>query len=190
MERRIPIVRMDCPTCIPTIEKSVTRLEGVEDAKGNYISKNLKVVYDSDKVSLEEIEEAIEDVGYQIAYKKYPSVLDRLRGLFGGEKKEDTGVETIWDEDFPGKVLHSSRPAVILFSSKTCPSCQMFKPRYQDLADAHETADFYEMDISVTRRWQEYGVMTIPTVLVFKEGGVAERFSAVLRTQDIEKTLS
>ena len=82
VEKLIPITRMDCPTCIPVLEKEVLRLEGVEKARGNYMTKNLKVTFDPEKVQLSEIEAAIERVGYQIAYKRYPGVFDKLKNLF------------------------------------------------------------------------------------------------------------
>lgn len=188
IEKRIPITRMDCPACIPTLEKAVSDLDGVEEAKGNYIYKYMKVVYDLDKVTLERIEKAIEGAGYQVAYKEYPSVLDKLIDLFRKDGK-DTGVKTLSDQDFTSKVLHSSKPVVVLFSSKTCPSCKIFKPSFEDLAEESGN-DFYEMDISITETWRKFDVTSIPTVILFKGGKVAERFTATLKTEDIKKALS
>ena len=73
-QKLIPITRMDCPTCIPVLEKEVMKLEGVTEARGNYMTKNLRVTYNPENVQLSQIEAAIERVGYQISYKKYPGV--------------------------------------------------------------------------------------------------------------------
>ena len=188
IEKRIPITRMDCPTCIPTLEKAVSGLDGVLEVKGNYFYKYLKVVYDPEKVTLESVEEAIEGVGYQVAYKEYPSAVSRIINLFR-KGEPDTGVKTLSDQDFPGKVLHSSKPVAVLFSSKTCPSCQVFKPGFEELAERSEN-DFYEMDISISETWRKYGVMSIPTVIVFKDGEASEKFTATLETDNIQKALS
>lgn len=188
IEKDIPITRMNCPTCIPTLEKSVTKIKGVKGAKGNYITKNLRVTFDPDEANLEEIEEAIEDIGYRIAYKKYPGILERVKGLFSGEEKE-TEVKIICDEDFECKVLKSKSPSVVLFSTKTCPSCRAFKPRYAELAEDKEEIDFYEMDIGSTETWRNYEVMTIPQVIIFEDGKAKTRFSALLRTEDIKKEI-
>jgi len=179
---------MDCPTCIPVLEREVTRLEGVEAARGNYMTKNLRVTYDPDKVQLEEIEAAIERVGYQISYKRYPGVFSRLRDLF--KRKESKSVPALTDEGFPGKVLHSSRNVAVLFTSPTCPTCKVFKPEFEELAERHEEADFYEMDIVSTERWRDYDVLSIPTVLVFKAGEVSERFTALPRTEEIGSAIT
>ena len=79
---------MGCPTCIPVLEKEVLRLDGVEAVKGNFMTKNLRVNYDPEKVQLTQIEAAIERVGYQISYKRYPSVFTRLRALLRNKKSE------------------------------------------------------------------------------------------------------
>ena len=186
--KNIPITRMDCPTCIPVLEKEVKRLEGVEEARGNYMTKNLRVIYDPDLVQLEEIESAIERVGYQIAYKRYPGVFSKLKDLF--KKKESKSVPALTDEEFPGKVLHSSRNVAVLFTSPTCPTCRVFKPEFEALAERTDKADFYEMDIVSTERWRDYDILSIPTVLVFKAGEVSNRFTALPRTDEIESAVT
>ena len=185
--KEIPITRMDCPTCVVTLEKSVLNVMGVKGVRGNYLKKTIKVTYDS-STPLEAIEKAIEDVGYQVAYKKYPSPISRIRGLFGREDSE--GFVAIRDSDFPAKVLHASKTVVVLFSSETCPSCQLIKPRLKDLAEKkHGKIAFYEMDISQTETWKKYNVMGIPTVIIFQSGMPLKRFGALLRIDDIEKDL-
>lgn len=186
--KTIPITRMDCPTCIPVLEREVKRLEGVEEVRGNYISKNLRVTYDPERVQLAEIEAAIERVGYQIAYKRYPSVFSKLKELFRREDAEK--VPSITDAEFPGKVLHASRTVAVLFSSPTCPTCRVFKPKFQEIAEKiGERADLYEMDIVSTATWRKYDVLSIPMVLVFRAGEVSERFTALPNAEYIERAL-
>ena len=106
--KTIPIIRMDCPTCIPVLEREIRQLEGVDNVRGNYMSKTLKVTYDPEMVQLTEIEAAIERVGYQIAYKKYPGVISRLRGIFQKKAWNGTGsgeILSIWRFQFPKKEL-------------------------------------------------------------------------------------
>ncbi len=125
--KTIPVTRMDCPTCISLLEREVKRLEGVDKVQGNYIAKTLKVTYDPDRVQLDEIEDAIERIGYRIAYKKYPGILSKLKGLVKREKAD--AIATLTEIEFPGKVLHASRPVAVLFSSPTCPASHFFKGR-------------------------------------------------------------
>jgi thiol-disulfide isomerase/thioredoxin len=179
---------MDCPTCIPLLEKEVAKLEGVETVRGSYMYKMLKVTYDPEVTQLAEIEAAVERVGYRIAYKKYPSPLSRLRGLFKRETAAE--VASLTDTDFPGKVLHASRTVVVLFSSPTCPTCRVFKPEFLSLADKlGEEADFYEMDIEATEAWRDYDILSIPQVIIFRAGKVSERFTAMPVAAEIEGAL-
>ena len=187
-QKLIPITRMDCPTCIPVLEKEVMNLEGVTKARGNYMTKNLRVTYNPENVQLSQIEAAIERVGYQISYKKYPGVFDRLKNLF--KSSESSKVPQITDEKFNEKVMQSSKNVAVLFTSPTCPTCRVFKPRFEKLAEKNVDADFYEMDIVSTETWRDYDVMSLPTVLVFKAGKLSERFTALPREDEIEKAVS
>jgi thioredoxin 1 len=186
--KEIGITRMDCPTCVVTLEKSVMKVPGVRKAQGNYLKKTLKVTYD-DATPLAAIEKAIEDVGYQVAYKKYPSPLSKFRGLFS--RGESKAIATITDGEFAVKVLQSTKPAAVLFSSEGCPSCRVLKPQIKALAEKQAgRVGFYEMDVTHTEAWKEYNVMGIPTVIVFRGGKPAERFGAMLRVDELEKSLA
>jgi len=188
VEKRIPIIRMECPTCIPVLEKEVGKLDGVEEVRGNYMSKTLKVIYDPGRVELPEIEAAIERLGYRITYKKYPNIIDRLKGLF--LKEEQEGVESLSDADFSSKVLQDTRLVAVLFSSLSCPICRIFKRQYLELAKKVEgEAYLYEMDIAKTETWRKYDILTIPTVIVFNAGQIKDRLIGLPKTEEIEKAL-
>lgn len=185
----IPILRMDCPICIPVLENEVKKLQGVKETRGNYIAKTLKVVYDPNAVQLSQIENAIEKTGYQIAYKKYPSIASKLKGLFRREKS--SRMQAISDADFPGKVLHASKPTAVLFSSPTCPACQVFKPFYVEVAESlKEKAELFEMDISSSETWRSYNVVVVPTILVFRDGQVKAKLASLPNKDEIEKALT
>jgi thioredoxin 1 len=186
--KEIGILRMDCPTCVMTLEKAVLKVSGVKKAQVNYLKKTMKVTYD-EATSLATIEKAIEDLGYQVAYKKYPSPLSKLRGLF--KRGETKAITTITDANFTTRVLNSTKPAAVLFSSESCPSCQTFKPLFKELAEKQaEKVNFYELDIAHTETWKEYDVMSIPTVIIFRSGKPAERFVAMLYVDEIERALT
>ena len=46
----IPVTRMDCPTCVATIETELVKLEGVMDVKVNFLMRKIVVDYDPEKV--------------------------------------------------------------------------------------------------------------------------------------------
>jgi thioredoxin 1 len=184
----IPITRMDCPTCIPLLEREVQKLEGVNEARGNYLTKTLKVTFHPDTVQLDAIEAAIERVGYRIAYKTYPSLFSKLKTLVMGKANND--FQTLNDTDFSGKVLHAARPIILLFTSSTCPACHLFKEQFKKhLKNLKENALIYEMDIASTGIWRKYDVQSIPTVLIFQQGKLTDRFDAIPQIDGITRAL-
>jgi thioredoxin 1 len=185
----IPIAQMDCSTCVPILEKEILKLKGVKEARANYLTKIVKVVYDSDLVRLSEIESAVERVGYQIAYKKYPSVASKLKGLF--RKEKPSYVKVISDADFASKVLHASKPVAVLFSSPSCPACQAAKQVYVETAeDLAGRAELYEMDISTSEIWHTYDILNIPTILIFRDGQLKGKSMTLLQKTEIVEALT
>lgn len=81
-QKILPILGMDCPSCALTIEKRLRKLEGIKEAKVNYITQDVAVIYDPSKIRIPEIEKAIEELGYRIAYKKYESIWEKFRRFF------------------------------------------------------------------------------------------------------------
>jgi len=78
----LPILGMDCPACALTIEKRLRKLEGIKEAKVNYMTQNVAVTYDPSKIRIPEIEKAIEKLGYRISYKKYEGIREKFRRFF------------------------------------------------------------------------------------------------------------
>ena len=61
----LPIEGMTCAACSTRIEKVLNKMDGV-DAKVNLTTEKASVQYDSDKVSVEDISERIDKLGYKV----------------------------------------------------------------------------------------------------------------------------
>lgn len=68
----IQLETLSCPSCMQKIEGAVKGLDGVEKetAKVLFNSSKVKLDFDEDKVSIEEIESAITKLGYDIIKSK------------------------------------------------------------------------------------------------------------------------
>jgi Cu2+-exporting ATPase/Cu+-exporting ATPase len=63
---RIRLVRVDCPSCIYAIDRSLRSLEGLVEFKGDAVAGEAVVVYDDGRLRLRDIARAIRDSSYDI----------------------------------------------------------------------------------------------------------------------------
>ena len=79
--------------------------------------------------------------------------------------------------DFEEKVLKSDKPVVVDFFATWCGPCMMASPIIDKLADEmKDTIIIGKVDVDEESDIaQKYGVMSIPTMIVFKEGKEVER---------------
>ena len=62
----IAIDGMTCTGCEEAIKNSVRKLEGIEGIEASHTEKKAAVTYDSTRVTLAEIDQAIVDAGYTV----------------------------------------------------------------------------------------------------------------------------
>ncbi len=58
-----PIIGMHCASCKMLIEKMVSKVPGVEEVSVNYAAEQMKVVYDENKVSIQDLIAAVSSAG-------------------------------------------------------------------------------------------------------------------------------
>jgi Cu+-exporting ATPase len=66
----IPVTGMTCATCAATIQKGLSELPGVEQAKVTFASEKASVEYDPARVDLAKIKGTVSGLGYGIATRK------------------------------------------------------------------------------------------------------------------------
>lgn len=79
----------------------------------------------------------------------------------------------ITKENFENEVLKSDRPVLLDFWASWCGPCRMVSPIIDEIAE--ETADKKVCKINVDEQpelAQAFGVMSIPTLVVMKDGEV------------------
>jgi thioredoxin 1 len=185
----LPILGMDCPACALTIEKRLRKLEGVKEAKVNYMTQNVAIIYDPSKIGIPKIEKTIEELGYRLAYKKYEGILERVLKIFS-RKREKTSFRLVSDHEFEDIFLKANKPVVVVFTSASCPACNAFKPILKVVAEKfQEKVYFYEMNISRNKKWENYNVLGAPTVLYFKNGQEVGRQLGLLEQEEVESEM-
>lgn len=86
----IPIEGMTCASCANAVQRSLSKLPGVEEAAVNYATENAKVVYDPSKTRLSDIKEAISKAGYKALDIEVGTTVDTEKDR---RQKE---METLW----------------------------------------------------------------------------------------------
>lgn len=62
----LQVPEISCNHCVMTVEETVGELPGVGAVNANESTKQVQVTYDTNRVSLSEIEAALDDAGYPV----------------------------------------------------------------------------------------------------------------------------
>ena len=94
------------------------------------------------------------------------------------------------DENFSSEVVESSQPVLVDFWATWCGPCRMIAPIVEELSEEYEgRAKVGKVDVDTAQTTaQEFGIRSIPTLLLFKEGKVVEQIiGAVPKQQIVDK---
>lgn len=94
---------------------------------------------------------------------------------------------TLTKENFEEEVLKSDKPVLVDFWAVWCGPCQMLGPTIEELAEEYE-GKVKVGKVNVDEQPElarQYGIMSIPTLIYFKDGQVAEQTMGVQPKESI-----
>jgi len=94
-------------------------------------------------------------------------------------------------ENFDAEVLGASVPVLVDFFATWCGPCKMMAPVIEKLAEEYEgKAVVGKLDVEENMDIAgRYGVMNIPTLIVFKNGTIAAKMVGLQNGNELKKAL-
>lgn len=99
-------------------------------------------------------------------------------------------IEHITNNDFQSKVLDSKGITIVDFYADWCGPCQMLSPVIEAVSAEHTEAAFYKINSDEQPELcVKYRIMSIPTLLVFKDGELVKTSIGLVSKAEIEDFL-
>jgi thioredoxin 1 len=101
-------------------------------------------------------------------------------------------VSKVSDSNFEAEVLKSTEPVVVDFWAEWCGPCRMIAPALEEIAGTmNGKVKIVKLNVDespVTA--QKYGIMSIPTLMLFKNGEPASRQVGAAPKQKLEQWIN
>lgn len=100
-------------------------------------------------------------------------------------------LQHIDDQNFKSEVLDSNLPVLVDFWANWCGPCKMIAPIIEELAKEYAgKVKIGKLDVDNNPKTaSHYGIMSIPTLIFFKNGTVMEQLVGVLSKAELKNKI-
>lgn len=100
-------------------------------------------------------------------------------------------ISTVNDDVFTAEVLESEQPVLVDFTASWCPPCRVMKPVLAELAAERDDLRVVQLDVDADQRTAaEYGVLAMPTFILFRDGREVQRLVGARPRRRLEAELA
>ncbi|MDD5281979.1 MAG: thioredoxin [Candidatus Omnitrophica bacterium] len=95
------------------------------------------------------------------------------------------------DANFKKEVLESAQPTLVDFWASWCGPCKMIAPHIDELAKEYAgKMKIGKIDVDANPKVAtEYGIMSIPTIVFFKNGKVLNQITGAVSKLDLKRNI-
>ena len=94
-------------------------------------------------------------------------------------------MEIINSDNFEEKVTNTNGIVLVDFFAAWCGPCRMLTPVLEEVSEETD-AKIYKVDIDKSEDLsRKFGIMVVPTMIIFKDGKEQEKFSGYMQKEDI-----
>ena len=99
-------------------------------------------------------------------------------------------VIMIDNSNWEAEVEKTDRVTVVDFYATWCGPCQMQGPIIEELAEERDDVKFCKLDVDEAREIAaKFGVMSIPTIMIFKNGEITYKEPGLLMKEELLKLI-
>ena len=100
-----------------------------------------------------------------------------------------TDISKLDEATFKNDVIESAEPVLVDFTAVWCQPCKMLDPVVEELAeDWEDSVKVFKLDVDEHPNVaMNYGIMGVPTLMLFKNGEAVERVTGYQPKDRIEK---
>jgi thioredoxin 1 len=110
-------------------------------------------------------------------------------GTNNPETKKDSNVKILNTDSFDKYI--SKGVVVVDFWATWCAPCRVQGPILDDLSKEMKKVKFGKLDVDKNRQIaMRYGIRAIPTLIIFKDGKVAQKVVGLHQKEDLKKIIS
>ena len=96
----------------------------------------------------------------------------------------------ITDDSFSADVLGASKPVLVDFWAEWCGPCRMIGPIFEKLSEEMTDVKFVKLNVDENQESAgKFGVMSIPTMIVFKDGEALERIVGAMPKEMLQENI-